>query len=173
MGVMAANRPGADDAEQMKISTAVLGLVVAAMADRLDLALDAAPGRDLARESSSMSITRRRMLLRRIYEYIEQRLGDPGLSPGSIAAAHHISTRYLHKLFETEGCTVAAWIRRRRLDRCSRDLADPAQWNRPVNAIAVRWGFADDAHFNRLFRATYGVPPGRYRTMRLGLATSS
>ncbi|WP_235619309.1 hypothetical protein [Embleya scabrispora] len=32
--------------------------------------------------------------------YVNCRLGDPGLSPESIAAAHYISVRYLHKLFE-------------------------------------------------------------------------
>ncbi len=39
--------------------------------------------------------------------HIDDRLADPELSPASIAAAHHISVRYLHRLFAQEGTTVA------------------------------------------------------------------
>lgn len=109
--------------------------------------------------------TSKRVLLARIYAFIEQRLGDPDLSPDTIAAAHHISTRYLHKLFEAEDSTVAAWVRRRRLDHCRRDLVDPTHSRQPASAIAMRWGFPSPTHFGRVFRATYGVAPGEYRVM--------
>jgi AraC-like DNA-binding protein len=33
----------------------------------------------------------------------------------------------------------------------------------PVNALAVRWGLPDPAHFSRLFKRTYGMPPAEYR----------
>jgi AraC-like DNA-binding protein len=71
--------------------------------------------------------------------------------------------RYLHRLFEAQDTTVAAWIRRRRLERCRRDLADPAFRGVPVSAVAARWGLPDPAHFSRLFRRTYGLPPAEYR----------
>jgi len=45
--------------------------------------------------------------------------------PGTVAAAHYISVRYLYRLFDAQGTTVAAWIRPRRLERCRVDLADP------------------------------------------------
>jgi AraC-like DNA-binding protein len=32
-----------------------------------------------------------------------------------------------------------------------------------VNAVAARWGLPDPAHFNRLFKCTYGLPPAEYR----------
>lgn len=104
----------------------------------------------------------------RIRAFIEQRLADRALAPGMIAASHHISVRYLYKLFEAEtrGRGVAGWIRQRRLERCQRDLLDPALASRPVNAIAARWGFADAASFSRTFRAAYGVSPARYRGLR-------
>ncbi|MEO3823297.1 helix-turn-helix domain-containing protein [Actinomadura sp. B10D3] len=35
--------------------------------------------------------------------------------------------------------------------------------DRPVSAIAARWGFADAAAFSRVFRAAYGLPPGEFR----------
>lgn len=49
----------------------------------------------------------------RIRSYINERLPDPGLSPESIARAHHISVRYLQKLFQQEGTTVHRWIQQR------------------------------------------------------------
>jgi AraC-like DNA-binding protein len=29
--------------------------------------------------------------------------------------------------------------------------------------VAARWGLPDSAHFSRLFRRTYGLPPAEYR----------
>lgn len=111
---------------------------------------------------------RRQALVRRILAYIEDRLGDPDLSPASVAEAHHISVRYLHKLFAVQDTTVAGFIRNRRLERSRRDLLDPAQRSRPVSAIGARYGFTDPAHFSRVFRAAYGTPPGTYRRVALG-----
>jgi AraC-like DNA-binding protein len=109
----------------------------------------------------------RHALLAQIRTFIELHLGDPDLAPARIAAENHISIRYLHKLFESEETSVADWIRRRRLERCRGDLLDPRLRGRPVAAIAARWGFRDPAYFNRVFRATYGAPPGRFRDARL------
>ncbi|MDT3396920.1 AraC family transcriptional regulator [Streptomyces sp. B1866] len=60
----------------------------------------------------------------RVRAFIQRHLDDPALTPDRIAAAHHVSTRSLHRLFEQEGVTVAALIRRERLERARRDLAD-------------------------------------------------
>jgi AraC-like DNA-binding protein len=106
---------------------------------------------------------RRQALLRRIHAFIESHLGDPQLSPAAVAAAHHISLRYLHKLFEPGTHGVAAVIRQRRLERCRDDLLDPAQVDRPVAGIAARWGFSSAAHFSRVFREAYGLPPAEFR----------
>jgi AraC-like DNA-binding protein len=65
-------------------------------------------------------------MMARIRAFIERHLADPDLSPATIAAAHHISTRTLHKLYKAERHPVAASIRRRRLERCRLDLLDPA-----------------------------------------------
>ncbi|WP_166848020.1 helix-turn-helix domain-containing protein [Isoptericola sp. BMS4] len=105
-----------------------------------------------------------RVLVQRIHRYIDRNLASPDLSPGTIAAAHFISTRHLHGLFHDRGTTVSTWIRERRLEQCRRSLADPSQQDRPVAAIAARWGFVDAAHFSRTFKAAYGVSPSRYRT---------
>jgi len=95
--------------------------------------------------------------------FIERNLGSQDLGPAHIAAAHHMSTRALHQLFQRNGTTVAGWIRQRRLERCRRELSDPRYDHVPVATIAARNGFASATHFNRLFRAVYGAPPSAYR----------
>ncbi|RAN76100.1 AraC family transcriptional regulator [Bacillus sp. SRB_336] len=111
-------------------------------------------------------------LLGRVRRHIEANLADPALSPASIAAAHFISTRHLHNVFQEAGTTVAQWIRTRRLEHCRRELRDPLQAHRPVSAIASRWGFVDAAHFSRIFRAAFGEPPSSYRRSAPGPQTA-
>jgi len=35
--------------------------------------------------------------------------------------------------------------------------------DRPVAAIAARWGFVDAAHFSRAFKTAFGISPSEYR----------
>ncbi|WP_436758830.1 helix-turn-helix domain-containing protein [Streptosporangium sp. V21-05] len=105
----------------------------------------------------------RGLMVMRVQAFIERNLGDADLSPSMIASAHHISTRHLQRLFEEQNLSVARWIRQRQLERCRRDLADPLRDTLPVRAVAARWGFSSESHFNRAFRAAYGVPPAAYR----------
>ena len=143
----------------VRLSTVVMNLVTTAVAEH-------------AGQAGSLSAeSREQTLLLRIHAFIEEHLGDAGLVPAAVAAAHYISVRYLYRLFEAQGTTVAAWIRHRRLERCRADLADPAFGSAPVSAVAGRWGLPDSAHFNRLFKRTYGLPPAEYRRACLAPVT--
>lgn len=144
-----------DPADAASAATAALDLLTTALAGQLD------------RANQVPEQTRRNALLARVHAFIEHQLADPALSPSMVAAAHHVSLRYLQKLFQAQGTSVAAWIRDRRLERCRRDLLDPAARSRPVSAVATRWGLPDPAYFNRAFRAAYGMPPGDYRQLYL------
>jgi len=139
-------------AEAARLSAAALEVLATRLARELD-----------ARDWGT-SEARRHALLTTIQAFIQQRLADPDLSPATVAAAHHISLRSLHQLFHDEGLTVAGWIRRQRLERCRRDLADPALAARSVGAIAARWGFSSAGDFSRAFRAVHGLPPAAYRS---------
>lgn len=136
-----------------RIGTAFLDLLALAVATRLDTV------------SAMPAETRERAMMARIGAFIDHHLGDPGLSPGTIAAAHHISVRTLHKLYYGQDDTVAGSIRRQRLERCRQDLLDPALRDRTAGAIGARWGYRDPAAFSHAFRAAYGLPPGEYRAM--------
>lgn len=141
--------------DRARLGTAVLDLLAVALSARLG------GGSRLPLE------TRRQALVTRIDAYIEAQLTDPALTPAGVARAHHISVRYLHRLFQDRGRTVAEQIRQRRLECCRRDLLDPALADRPVHATAARWGLVNAAHFNRMFRDAYGLPPGEFRAAHL------
>ncbi|MDR6975030.1 AraC-like DNA-binding protein [Streptomyces sp. 3330] len=102
-------------------------------------------------------------VLGRVLEYVELHLTDPDLSPEVIARAHHISVRYLHKLFKDEGTSVGRWILRRRLEECRRDLMRHGRGGRTIAAVAARWGFLSATHFSRVFRSAYGMSPREWR----------
>ncbi|MGW4200321.1 AraC-like ligand-binding domain-containing protein [Streptomyces sp. NPDC004726] len=102
-------------------------------------------------------------LMLRVKDFIDRRLGDPGLTPDLIAAAHHISLRSLHRHFRNQGTSVAAHIRRRRLEHARRDLTAPHLAATPIHTIAAAWGFPRPADFTRAFRTAYGLPPSDYR----------
>ncbi|MFI5793105.1 helix-turn-helix domain-containing protein [Streptomyces sp. NPDC051677] len=104
-----------------------------------------------------------RGMLARVKAYILRHLADPELSPERIAGAHHISVRYLHHLFRSEGITVGRWIHRERLERCRRDLSRPTGAAPAVSAVAQRWGFVSASHFSRVFRTAYGMSPREWQ----------
>jgi AraC-like DNA-binding protein len=143
-----------DPASGTRVGAAALDLLTVALADRLD------------RPEQVPADSSRRALLLRVHAFIEGGLADPGLTPAAVARAHHVSLRSLYKLFDQERTSVAALIRERRLERCRRDLLDPAMADRPVSAIAARWGLTNASHFSRTFRAAYGLSPVEFR--RLG-----
>lgn len=95
-----------------------------------------------------------------------EHVADPRLSATSIAAAHFISTRHLHRLFAHRGGTVGRQIQRLRLERCRGELLDPDAGARSTASISRRWGFPDGATFSRAFRSVYGMSPSQCRAGR-------
>ncbi|MFI7453871.1 helix-turn-helix domain-containing protein [Nonomuraea sp. NPDC049714] len=136
-----------------RLSTILLDLVAALLGQRLD------------EDASAFQADPHHVLILRIKAFIEERLGDPELTPSIIAAGHYISVRQLHKLFQNAELTVGGWIRERRLERCRRDLANPLMAHLPVGTIATHWGFASQSHFNRVFQQAYDASPAMYRRL--------
>ncbi|MFE3739285.1 AraC family transcriptional regulator [Streptomyces sp. NPDC059134] len=145
-------------ADGPRLGTVVVDLLSALFAQALDA------GSSLPEE------THRRALELRIRAFIQANLHDPQLSPRTVAAAHHISVSYLHRLFQQEDHTVASWIRGQRLDRARHALADPMSYATPVHAIGARCGFPRASDFTRAFRTAYGVPPTEYRQLSRHIA---
>lgn len=115
---------------------------------------------EMLRDVSELQSTRS-CILREILQLIDRDLGDSGLSPQSIANRLSISVRYVHKLFATKGTTCAAYILTRRLDQVRHDLiANPRE---PIATLAIRWGFNEVGHFNRVFKRRFGYTPSSVR----------
>ena len=69
-------------------------------------------------------------LARAAMEIADRRLTDPDLTPAALARQLNVSVRTLHRAFATAGETVAAYIRRRRLEQARLELAAPARGGR-------------------------------------------
>lgn len=102
-------------------------------------------------------------LLQRIYASIERGIQNEDISVAEIAQAEGISERYVQKLFESTGENFSHYVRERRLQRAWHDLSNPAETAVPISDIAYRYGFSDSAHFSRLFRERFGMPPREFR----------
>jgi len=100
--------------------------------------------------------------------YIDRNLFDPDLDPGVVAAAHYMSLRRAHAVFHDAGLTISAHILRRRLERCRRELTDPAKAAEPVASVGLRFGFRTPSQFGRAFKEAFGESPAAYRTRVIG-----
>jgi AraC-like DNA-binding protein len=98
-----------------------------------------------------------------VLSWIEGHLSDPDLDPDAIAAAQHISTRHLHKVFARHDVTVAGYVRVRRLELIRRDLGDPAKAQESVSALARRRGIVDPSYLSKAFRGRFRISPREYR----------
>jgi AraC-like DNA-binding protein len=101
--------------------------------------------------------------LHAIKNHIRDRLADPGLTSGGVAAKIGISTAYLRKLFEAEGSTFTEFVLAGRLSNAYRMLTDPAFSHLTISTIAHDVGFSDISYFNRAFRRAYGAAPSDVR----------
>ena len=60
------------------------------------------------------------------------------------------------------GTSPYRYLLMRRLDFAREQIAR----RRPLGEVAVDAGFADQAHFSRMFKAAFGLTPARYRALR-------
>ncbi|WP_344622150.1 helix-turn-helix domain-containing protein [Kitasatospora arboriphila] len=138
------------------LARGITGLVAQACADYMDR------DQDSPRPARSSGLARRAML-QRIKHFARSRLADPELKPEMLAQHHHISLRYLQKLFQEHGQSPASWIRDERLHRCCAELRDPRLAHLTIAMIGERSGLYGASHFSRLFRDRYGISPREYR----------
>ena len=124
----------------------------AAIATRLD-------DRGLARPSLEATLEAR------ILDHLRRHLTDPELSAQRVAAALHISVRYLYAVLERSGIVLGDWVRSHRLEACRRELARADLRQATIASIAFRWGFKDAATFSRAFKAEFGMSPREWREL--------
>ena len=110
------------------------------------------------------------VLLREACRHIDQRLGESGLTPQSVATAFGLSRASLYRLFEPLG-GVAAYVRERRLQRM-RDIIQFSSKEPNLARLAETFCFSSASHFTRAFRGCYGYAPSEARN-RFALESSA
>lgn len=108
--------------------------------------------------------------LRQVKAFLLANLHSEKLVPSEIARANGMSERHLHRLFSESGASVCRWIREARLGRCAAQLTAAGQEDISITRIAFEAGFNDAAHFSRVFRQEFGMPPSEYRRRGFGRA---
>ena len=97
---------------------------------------------------------------RKVKEFIEASL-DVKIRLGDCARQARLSCNYFSYVFKTTfGTTVGQYIRDRRVARAKQIML---RSNEPLSHVALACGFADQAHYCRVFRDVVGVSPGVWR----------
>jgi AraC family transcriptional regulator len=80
-----------------------------------------------------------------------------------VAQVAGVHSAHLSRVFRQKmGCTVGEYLRRLRFEfACQQILSN----KRPLCEIAQDAGFADQSHFNRIFRIQMGITPYQYRNL--------
>lgn len=125
----------------------------------------------LGAERDGAPATPRAAQLLAVKDHIAAHLGDPELTPATIARACRISLRHLHALFEDEGATLRQYIIMERLLRCRREFDNPRMAGRTITDISFGWGFQNATHFSRRFKAAFGRSPQDYRAASIMAAS--
>jgi AraC-like DNA-binding protein len=105
-------------------------------------------------------------------DHIAARFQDPELSLEVVARCQGISPRYLQHLMTSSGTSFTERVNELRLQRAFALLIEPYGSARRISDIALEVGFSDISHFNRLFRARFGVSPRGVRSARRAIAES-
>jgi AraC family transcriptional regulator len=98
--------------------------------------------------------------LRRAAEYLHAHYLQP-VSLTDLAARVEVDPSHLARTFrEHFGCTMSDYVRGLRVEHARRALLGTSK---TLSEIAYSTGFADQAHFSRVFKQHTGVSPGAYR----------
>lgn len=98
--------------------------------------------------------------LTRVSSYIHDHL-DEELSLDVLAGIACLSPYHWHRIYHAHfGETVAATVRRLRLQRAAAELAHT---DKSIAKVAERAGYDSQASFTRAFSAAFGLPPATYR----------
>ena len=101
-----------------------------------------------------------RWQVRKLREYVDSHLPSPILV-ADLCVLVGLSEAYFTRCFKNSfGISPYAFVLRRRLELAARYML---QTDAPLSDVALRCGFADQAHLGNRFRDAIGVPPAAWR----------
>ena len=95
-----------------------------------------------------------------ICEYIDMHVHEP-IKVSQLAALANVHPVYFARAFKAScGMSVLKYVRQRRVM-----AAAVVMENKPTRLVDVanQFGFADQAHFSRVFREEFGATPSKFR----------
>lgn len=103
------------------------------------------------------------LLRKQVLSYLRRHMGEPNLTPDTIARAVNVSRRSLYRVFEAGEAgdtSVMGTLRRLRVERAKQLLVSHP--HRTVRDVGAFCGF-NDGQFPRAFRELVGMSPAAYR----------
>ncbi len=117
--------------------------------------------------NSNIDMPKRQKLVDRrlsdIENFIRMNLADPELSYDKVAVSCGISPRYLCFLLKANNTSFSELVWKNRLPKARDWLISLKTRDYPIHEIAYMSGFKSAAHFSRMFKANYGMPPREFR----------
>jgi AraC-like DNA-binding protein len=108
-----------------------------------------------------------------VKKYIADNLSNSHLNVDGICKFCALSRSALYRLFENDG-GVALYIRESRLKRSYAMFSSPQYRDIQITTIALNLGFSNVTHFNRAFKAKFGVTPSDVKnTCKANLITNN
>jgi AraC-like DNA-binding protein len=101
-------------------------------------------------------------IIKRSKVWIRSNIGN-NISIIDLSKEFGVSSRALQHTFSNIGTTFSAFLKKERLDQAASALRSSHFRNESITEIAFRFGFSDNAHFSRSFRAQFKMSPREYR----------
>jgi AraC family transcriptional regulator len=102
--------------------------------------------------------------LDRAVDRLRAEFADPP-SIALLAADAAVHRSHFVRVFHAhQRCTVGEFVRRQRVDWACAQLSSRCDVS--ISEVALHAGFADQAHFTRVFRRVTGQTPGQYRRLQ-------
>ncbi|MDE0490094.1 helix-turn-helix domain-containing protein [Psychrobacter sp. A3] len=70
---------------------------------------------------------------------------------------HHLSVKYLHKLFASLPYSFSEWVKMLRLKQANHILKSKSYVT--IEEVAHRVGYGDQSYFSRIYKQYFGYPP--------------
>jgi len=144
-------------ASQLKRDSLLLQFLASLFEQEAQFSTQVSPNRSLghvpvAKESKAISITR---------SYLQTHC-TKDISIHQLAQQANLNPHYLIRCFRQQvGISPHRYKQHWQLLKAKQALAS----DESLAAIAAEHGFYDQSHFTRAFKRTFGLPPGRYRTL--------